>query len=195
MTPARIASSGRPVFSQFPPFPVATLFTYMFLHGSWLHVVSNMWALWLFGDNVEDRIGHFRFACFYVVCGLLSISLHLVLNPSSVLPTIGASGAIAGVMGAYFLFYPTARMIVLLPVLFYPFFFEIPAAMYLLVWLALQLTSGTFALVVHAGDYGGVAFWAHVGGFVTGVALGWMWCHNPRGVGRCLWERDEYWPW
>ncbi len=144
--------------------------TSMFLHGSWMHIISNMWALWLFGDNVEDRMGPVRFTLFYLCCGLAAALLHVHMNPDSTLPTVGASGAIAGVMGAYFVMFPHAQVIVMFPILFYPLFFTIPAIVYLGVWYMTQLISG--ATVVSASHIaGGVAWWAHVGGFVAGIAL------------------------
>lgn len=179
--PARLLIPFHRAFSNFPPGALLTPFTHMFLHGGWLHLLSNMWALWLFGDNVEDRLGHARYALFYILCGLLAIALHVVLHPLSRMPTIGASGAIAGVMGAYFLLFPWARILVLFPVIFYPVFFEIPAAIYLLLWFVLQIYSGAFSLVFGAGGFGGVAFWAHVGGFAAGMYLVRRW-RRPRAA-------------
>lgn len=172
-------------------FPVLTLMTSMFIHGGWVHIISNMWALWLFGDNVEDRLGHSRFLIFYLACGILAMLTHVLLNPNSSIPAVGASGAIAGVMGAYFLFFPLARMIVMVPIFFYPFFFEVPAALYILVWAWSQLTSGTITLL--SGYNGaGVAFWAHVGGFVAGIILAPLLCD--KGARRKCFA-DEYFPW
>jgi membrane associated rhomboid family serine protease len=144
--------------------------TSMFLHGGWLHALSNLWVLWIFGDNVEDRMGATRFLGFYLLCGLLAGALHWVTNPESRVPTIGASGAIAGVMGAYFVLYPRAKVVMLVPIFFWPFFFEIPAVLFLGFWFVTQFFSGTLAL--GAGETaGGVAWWAHVGGFVAGILL------------------------
>jgi len=171
--------------------PLLTLFTSMFIHGGWLHIISNMWALWLFGDNVEDRLGHLRFMVFYVVCGVAAMFTHVLLSSGSTIPAVGASGAIAGVMGAYFLFYPFARMIVMIPIFFYPFFFELPAALYILVWAWSQLTSGTFTLLT-GYNASGVAFWAHVGGFIAGMVLAPLACDTGRRP-RCF--ADEYFPW
>jgi len=195
VTPIRLMHPALSVRYGMPPSSWTTIVSGMFLHGSWLHLVSNMWALWLFGDNVEDRLGHGRFAVFYMACGVAAFMLHILLNQFSGVPTIGASGAIAGVMGAYFLFFPLARMIVMVPIFFYPLFFEVPAALYLLVWIVTQISSGTFTLLAGMSGAGGVAFWAHVGGFFAGMALGGQLCYNPRGRGRCYWERDEYRPW
>jgi membrane associated rhomboid family serine protease len=129
-----------------------------------------MWTLWIFGDNVEDRMGPGRFAIFYLLCGTIAGSAHLLTNPDSTVPSVGASGAIAGVLGAYLLFFPTARLIVLFPIFFFPFFFEVPAVFYLAIWFFGQLFSGTAAL---AGpqEVGGIAWWAHIGGFIGGILL------------------------
>ncbi len=147
-----------------------TLLTCMFLHGGWMHFIGNMWTLYLFGDNVEDRMGSARFLVFYLLCGLAAGLTHVLTDPNSSIPTVGASGAIAGVLGAYFVLFPTARIITLVPVLFIPFIVEIPAIFYLGIWFASQLFSGTLALI-GPGYYEGVAWWAHVGGFVAGLAL------------------------
>lgn len=192
VVPARFFHAAHPYFAGWPRGALPTLFSYMFLHGGWLHVIMNLWALWLFGDNVEDRLGHARYALFYLICGVFAALLHIVLHPNSAVPTVGASGAIAGVMGAYFLLFPFARMLVVVPILFYPLFLEIPAALYLLLWILSQLFSGTFALASGSAALGGVAFWAHVGGFFTGMYLGWRW----RSGGRRRaprWVREERW--
>jgi len=144
--------------------------TCMFLHGGWAHILGNMWALWIFGDNVEDLMGPWRFLVFYLLTGVLAGLTHYLLNLDSTVPTVGASGAIAGVLGAYFLLFPRSRIIVLLPVLFLPLFFELPAVTYLLVWFLTQLLGGAIAGLSSA-EVGGIAFWAHVGGFVAGSAL------------------------
>src|SRR6266851_5290695 len=140
-----------------PHFNLAAAFlpmlTSMFLHGGWLHIIGNMWVLWIFGDNVEDRMGPVRFLLFYLLCGLAAGVMHEYTNPDSTLPTVGASGAIAGVMGAYFFLFPYARVIVLLPVLFFPFFFELPAVTYLGFWMLAQVFSGALSLGNH-GDVG-----------------------------------------
>ncbi len=144
--------------------------TSMFLHGGWMHIISNMWILWIFGDNVEDRMGHLRFLIFYLICGIASAAFHVVTNINSTVPAIGASGAIAGVLGAYFLLFPLARIIVVLPILFWPLFFELPAFVYLGIWFFMQFFSGTLSLVVPQSA-SGIAWWAHIGGFLTGIAL------------------------
>lgn len=169
-----------------------TLLTCMFLHGGWTHFVGNMWTLYLFGDNVEDRMGSARFLVFYLLCGLAAGLTHVLTDPNSPIPTVGASGAIAGVLGAYFLLFPTARVITLVPVFFWPFIVEIPAVFYLGVWFVSQLFSGTLALI-GPGYYEGVAWWAHVGGFVAGLALLPVFKQSRQQYGRAY--ADEYWPW
>jgi membrane associated rhomboid family serine protease len=163
--------------------------TSMFLHGGWLHVISNMWALWIFGDNVEDRMGPVRFVFFYLLCGLVAGVVQCLTNPNSTLPTVGASGAIAGVMGAYLVLFPFARMIVLIPVFFFPFFFELPAVIYLGIWALLQVFSGTMSLA-SAQNVGGIAWWAHLGGFSAGIVLQFLFVRRPRVYRRPA--RDEY---
>jgi len=143
--------------------------TYMFVHGSWLHIIGNMWTLWIFGDNVEDRMGSFRFLVFYILCGLAAAVTQLFTHSQSTIPTIGASGAIAGVLAAYLLLYPRAGIIVMVPLFFWPFFFELPAVIYMGVWFFTQVFSGM--LVLGTASEGGVAWWAHIGGFVAGLAL------------------------
>lgn len=174
------------------PDQIATLFTSMFLHGGWSHLLSNMLALYIFGDNVEDRMGGGRYLAFYLICGLIAALTHVFFNPDSPIPTIGASGAISGVLGAYLILYPTARVITLIPVFFLPWFVEIPALVYLGMWFLSQLLNGTLAIIIGAQGFGGVAWWAHAGGFVAGIALVGLFIQrrNRRRV-----YVDEYWPW
>jgi membrane associated rhomboid family serine protease len=146
----------------------ATVVTHMFLHGGWLHLIGNMWFLWIFGNNVEDSMGHGRFALFYLLCGLAAAGLQMSFSPTSAIPMVGASGAIGGVMGAYVMLYPRVRVHLLLVLGFYVTTVAVPAAFMLLYWLGLQLLGGFTSL---GRDGGGVAFWAHVGGFVAGMAL------------------------
>lgn len=141
--------------------------SFMFLHGGFLHLLGNMWSLYIFGDNVEDRLGHLRYLAFYLLCGILSGVSHLLLNLHSNVPTIGASGAIAGVMGAYFLLHPTARILTLVPIFFIPWFVEIPAFFFLGLWFLLQFLNAAGSL----GAATGIAWWAHIGGFVFGILL------------------------
>ncbi len=144
-------------------------FTSMFLHGSWMHVIGNMWFLWIFGDNVEDHLGHFKYLLFYLLSGLGAAFAQIVLNPHSRVPTVGASGAIAGVLGAYFVLYPRAKVLIWFPILF---LFYLPAWVTLGYWFALQFVSGAATSIANYSDTrGGVAFWAHVGGFVVGIIL------------------------
>lgn len=168
-----------------------TLLTCLFLHGGWTHFVRNMWALYLFGDNVEDRMGSVRYLGFYLLCGAAAGLTHCAVDPDSAVPTVGASGAVAGVLGAYFVLFPTARVITLVPLFLIPFLIEIPAVLFLGLWFAAQLLSGTLSLGNPQG-YGVVAWWAHVGGFVTGAALQRVF--RPPGRHRADYP-DEYRPW
>jgi membrane associated rhomboid family serine protease len=150
-----------------------TVFSSMFLHGGFLHIAGNLLYLWIFGDNVEDALGHARYLVFYLVGGVAAAALQTVLNPSSVVPNIGASGAIAAVLGGYFVLYPRARVVTLVPLFFLFPLVEIPAAFYLLFWFLMQFWMGSASLASAARhpEAGGVAFWAHVGGFLAGVIL------------------------
>jgi membrane associated rhomboid family serine protease len=169
-------------------FSAPTLITSMFLHGSWSHVIGNMWYLWIFGDNVEDRVGHGRFIFFYLLCGIAAALGQVAVNPSSVLPTIGASGAIAGVMGAYFVLYPHSRVLTLVPWIFIQIV-ELPAIMLLGFWFLMQLFSaGAIAVTASSHGSGGVAFAAHVVGFVAG--LGGVFLFRKRQLDP--WERVDY---
>lgn len=141
-------------------------FTYMFLHGGFWHLIGNMWFLYVFGDNIEQELGPFRFIVFYLVCGLLAAFFHFLLNHSSTVPTIGASGAIAGVMGAYFLLHPRNKILTLIPVFIFPLFVSIPAFIFLGIWFFLQFINAT-----GHGAGAGIAWWAHIGGFLSGMAL------------------------
>lgn len=157
--------TGVPVFS--PLLALLPMFTSMFLHGSWAHVIGNMWMLWIFGDNIEDYLGHFRYLVFYLLCGVAAAFTHIVFNAASRAPTVGASGAIAGVMGAYLVLYPRAR------VRTWPLFIvQLPAWLVLGFWAATEFVSGA-ATSLGTGPQlaGGIAFWAHVGGFVVGILL------------------------
>ena len=144
--------------------------TAMFVHAGWLHVGGNLLTLWIFGDNVEDRMGHGGFLLFYLGAGLAANLAQTWADPASVLPLVGASGAIAGVMGAYFLFYPYSRVHVLVFFLFFVDIVDIPAVLFLGIWFLMQLFGGV-GQIGSAGDLGGVAFWAHAGGFVSGLAV------------------------
>ena len=158
--------------TQLPPELVslpayATLISSMFLHGGWMHLIGNMLYLWIFGNNIEDVMGHAKFVVFYLVCGVLAALSHALIDPESLIPMVGASGAISGILGGYLLLYPHARVLVLVP---YGFIgtFNVPAAMVLGLWFFMQVFSGGMSLG-HQG--GGVAFFAHIGGFLAGMAL------------------------
>jgi len=170
MIPARSTAfvTGAPVgFSG----GILPLFTSMFLHGGWMHLIGNMWFLWLFGDNVEDRIGHARYLVLYLVGGLAGALTHWSFNMTSDVPTLGASGAIAAVMGAYLITFPGARIKTLIPIIIFITTVELPAYVILLYWLVLQLLSGVASVAVADPMQGGVAFFAHVGGFAAGIPL------------------------
>src|SRR6516164_5814976 len=160
-------------------FSPPTLITSMFLHGSWMHVIGNMWYLWIFGDNVEDRLGHGRFIVFYLLCGTVAAIGQIVMDPTSTLPTIGASGAIAGVMGAYFVLYPQSRVLTLVPLFIWFEVIELPAIVLLGFWFLLQLFNAG-AVASTAGTNGGVAFAAHVVGFLIGVGGGFLFKRRER---------------
>jgi membrane associated rhomboid family serine protease len=145
--------------------------TSMFLHGGWLHLLGNMWYLWIFGDNVEDRLGHFTYLVFYLLAGLGAGIVHTILNYETIIPSIGASGAIAGVLGAYFLSYPRARVLTLVPIFIFIQIIEIPALIVLGLWFVMQFFQGAASLAAATANSGGVAWWAHVGGFVIGMIL------------------------
>lgn len=160
----------RPLLLLNNPLPLITMFSHMFLHGGWLHIISNMWVLFIFGDNVEDRMGSGRYFVFYIMSGLASGLTQSLIAPTSRVPAIGASGAIAGVLGAYFILYPAGRVLTLIPIFIIPWFVEIPAIVFLGFWFITQLFSGLLALnVPNAANMGGVAWWAHIGGFMFGI--------------------------
>jgi membrane associated rhomboid family serine protease len=154
----------------------------MFLHGGWLHLLGNMWFLWVFGNNVEDSMGHGRFAAFYLVCGLVAAATQIAVNPGSAIPMVGASGAISGVMGAYIVLYPRVRVHMLVFLGIFITRFAVPAWVMLGYWFFLQVLGGLPAL---ARETGGVAFWAHSGGFVGGMVLIWLF-RDPALVSRRL---------
>ena len=151
-------------------FVLASLVTSMFLHGGWLHLLGNMLYLYIFGDNVEDRLGHVRYLVFYLLCGVAAGAAQAWTSPHSGLPMVGASGAIAGVSGAYFLFFPTSRVVTLVPIFIFLQVVEVPAVFFLAIWFIWQFLSGVATLGERSG-MGGVAFWAHVGGFLAGMIL------------------------
>jgi len=170
-------------FGQYLPF-----LTSMFLHGGFLHIIMNMWFLYIFGDNIEDRLGHIRYLIFYLFCGVAAGLIHLFTNWNSNVPTIGASGAISGVMGAYLLLYPRSKILTLVFIFFFIQFIEIPAFIFLGIWILLQL----FSAGLRPSNVGGVAFWAHIGGFVAGLVFIKMFDAIPRtGLSGMLSQHTE----
>lgn len=153
-------------------FQVSGLVTSMFLHGGWMHLIGNMWFLWIFGDNVEDVLGRMKYVVFYLASGVAASAAHLISNPNSDLPSVGASGAIAGVMGAYLLKFPHARIVTLLPIIIFFTTIEVPAWLMLVYWFVIQIFSGFGDIASSTGaTKGGVAWFAHIGGFLAGMAL------------------------
>jgi hypothetical protein len=162
-----------------------SILTSMFLHASWLHIIGNMWVLWIFGDNIEDYLGHFPYLLFYLVSGFAAAVAHILLNVGSRVPSVGASGAIAGVMGAYFVLYPRARVLIWFPPIF---FFHLPAWLVLGYWFFMQFLSGAATSIAETSQTGGgIAFWAHVGGFVTGIVLIKLLPERPRRYRYAAW--------
>ena len=149
---------------------VYPFFTYMFLHGDWFHIIGNMLFLYIFGDNIEERMGHFRYFIFYILTGLIAALIQFLISIKSTVPIVGASGAISGVIGAYLLFYPHAKILTIVPILIFIRIIYIPAIVFIIIWFALQFIGGLGSLS-RASDVGGVAFWAHLGGFLGGLIL------------------------
>ena len=154
-------------------------FSSMFLHGGWIHLIGNMWYLWIFGDNVEDRLGHFRFLIFYIVCGIVANVGHYAFNATSGVPAIGASGAVAGVLGAYLISYPRARILTVVPLFLFIHFIELPALIVLGFWFILQFLNGAASVVMSTAT-GGVAWWAHIGGFIGGILIFMLFRPRPK---------------
>jgi membrane associated rhomboid family serine protease len=169
-------------------FSWVNVVTSMFLHGGFLHVAGNMLYLWIFGDNVEDRMGHGRFLAFYLLCGTAAALGQTLTVPDSMVPMVGASGAVAGVMGAYFVLYPHSRIVTLLPIFIFIQIIEVPAIFFLGVWFVMQLLSGVGSIAMATGGEpaGGIAFWAHVSGFAAGI-LGVFVFRRPQR------QRVEWW--
>lgn len=167
------------------------LLTSMFLHGGWLHIIGNMWVLLIFGDNVEDRMGSIRYLIYYLICGVVSGLTQAFVAPASQVPAIGASGAIAGVLAAYLVFFPQARVVTFIPLFILPWFVNIPALIFIVLWFLLQFFNGVLAL--GGAVAGGVAYWAHVGGFLCGLLLVWIFAGRSRDRPRSY--PDEYYPW
>lgn len=172
---------------------IMTIFTSMFMHGGWLHLLSNMWALHIFGDNVEDRMGHGSYLIFYVLCGIVAALTQILVIPDASIATIGASGALAGVLGGYLILFPKARIITFIPIIIIPWFIEVPAVLFLGIWFFTQFFVGLGSLFTESGgEAGGIAWWAHVGGFIGGMIL--VKFFEKRNDYRQFYP-DEYYPW
>lgn len=156
---------------QLSPRVFFPLFSSMFLHGGWLHLGGNMLYLWVFGDNVEDKLGRGRYLMFYLLCGIAASIAHIIIDPHSTIPTVGASGAISGVLGAYLLMFPKARVLTLIPIFVFLQFAELPALVVLGFWFVMQFFNGLISLGYETAGMGGVAWWAHIGGFIAGMVL------------------------
>ncbi len=196
LVPARYTHPHWASIVGFPANDYWPFLTSLFLHGGWLHIIGNMWMLYIFGDNVEDRMGPSRFLIFYLLCGITAGVVHVWTNPSSRIPTVGASGAVAGVMGAYLVMFPRAQVIILFLLLFYPVFFALPAYLFIGLWAFIQLYNGTLSLGKLDPNVGGIAWWAHVGGFAAGVVLCGFFAQSARKCRRYM--KDEvFWelPW
>lgn len=181
LIPARYAFADPESTAGLPLEVYAPFVTCMFLHGSWVHLLMNMWLLWIFGDNVEDRMGSLRFLAFYLFCGLAAGALQTYFSPFSLVPTIGASGAIAGVMGAYYFLYPYAQVIIW--VLFLPLFVPVPAIGFLGIWVIIQMYKATTGLALGV-TYADVAWWGHLGGFIAGLLVFRLFLLPERNPGR-----------
>ena len=186
IVPARFTNPTFAAYVGYPEDGYEAFVTYMFLHGGWLHYALNMWVLWIFSDNVEEALGSLRFTAFYLLCGILAAAVHIAFNWRATMPVIGASGAIAGVMGGYFRLFPKARVVTLIPILFIPWIVELPAYVFLGIWFLVQVLSGLTGSAA-PGQTASVAFWAHVGGFAAGLVLvrrflppGCTYCFDPR---------------
>jgi membrane associated rhomboid family serine protease len=166
-----------------------SLMTSMFLHGGWMHLIGNMWFLWIFGDNIEDILGHGKFLLFYLLCGVAAALAQVMLNPFSRIPMVGASGAIAGVMGSYMIKFPHARIETFAFIFVFITRFDVPAWLMLIYWLATQLFSGVGSIGTSTANQGGVAFFAHIGGFIAGAVL----IHLLGTRKRYSHRRDVYW--
>jgi membrane associated rhomboid family serine protease len=161
------ALSGRGIVVQ----PLQAFFTSMFLHGGWLHLGGNMLYLWVFGDNIEDKLGHLRYLVFYLIAGVFASAAYIYIDPHSLIPSVGASGAISGVLGAYILLFPKARIVTLIPIFIFLQFAELPAFVVIGLWFVLQFFNGLASLGYQTAQSGGIAWWAHIGGFVAGMLL------------------------
>ena len=182
---------GEALLTTFDPDLGGRVLVSMFLHGGWLHIIGNMLYLWIFGDNVEDRMGHVRYLVFYLACGWAASYAHIWSSPTSRLPSIGASGAIAGVLGAYITLYPRAQVVTLLPLGLFTQLVEIPARFFLGLWFLQQFLYGALSLATPTAQTGGVAWWAHIGGFAAGFLLVGLLQKRPRRpTGRDVWWNE-----
>lgn len=170
VVPARYAFPDWATQVGYPAYGQFALISHQFMHGGWMHLLLNMWTLWIFGDNIEDVMGPVRFMLFYLCCGLAAVLTHMLSDTAATMPIVGASGAIAGVMGAYFLLYPHAKVVTLIPIIIIPLFFDLPAVVYLGIWFAMQVLSGLGSMV-QPGSGASIAWWAHAGGFMAGILL------------------------
>jgi membrane associated rhomboid family serine protease len=171
LVPIKVEAALGLVHVHAPSASALPLLTSMFLHAGWWHLIGNMWVLWIFGDNIEDYLGHFPYLVFYLISGLSGSLLHIFFNPHSAAPSVGASGAIAGVMGAYFVLFPAARVLTLVPLIIFFTFVWLPAWIVLGFWFVMQFLGGAASSIAYSSRGGGIAFWAHVGGFVAGIVM------------------------
>ncbi len=181
MVPIRYTNPQWAVSFGLPQDNYLSVFTSLFLHNGWMHFIPNMLFMWIFADNIEDLMGHGRFIVFYLVCGVLATGLQWYSDPLLVQPIVGASGAIAGVMGAYFFRYPFASVVIMIPIFFFPLVFELPAIGFLGAWVIMQLHKATTS-VLFEGQTTDVAWWAHLGGFIAGAFLHPLFVPNKPGI-------------
>jgi membrane associated rhomboid family serine protease len=192
--PDHVLDAGDIIHALVTPALGLRILLAMFLHAGWAHVLGNMLYLYVFGDNVEDRLGHARYIVFYLLCGYVATYAHIWSDPRSHIPSVGASGAIAGVLGAYIMLYPNARVVTIIPIFFFIQLVQVPAVFFLGLWFLQQFIYGAFSLsTAHTVQSGGVAWWAHIGGFATGFVLVWL-LQRPerRPPARDSWWEDGY---
>jgi len=177
MVPIRYSNPDWATSFGLPPDGYFSFLSSLFLHGGWLHIIINMWFIWIFANNIEDRMGHGRFLVFYLLCGLFATFVQWYFDPSMTIPVVGASGAIAGILGAYFFISPYARVVIWFPFLFLPLFFELPAIAFLGFWVIIQIQNATTAMMFDSVT-ADVAWWAHLGGFIAGAFLHPLFINN-----------------
>lgn len=190
VVPARFFNPEWAIAAGYPNSGTLPLFTYMFLHSSWLHIILNMWMLWIFADNIEDALGHGRFLVFYLACGLIAIAVQMFIDPSASAPVIGASGAVAGIMGGYLMLYPHGKVLTLFPIIIIPIFLKIPAALFLGLWFFLQVISGVSDHLAISTQK--IAWAAHVGGFIAGMLMIKFFVRKDRCVYCYMPEKKNY---